>query len=515
MRFTGLAPYTLLLVSLRDLQAVPAAYEQCLSQSYYGTYGVRRAFVLDRACLERSFSLTQLGTVVRLQEEEQNLVWVQRRPVDQSLAATKLFDYELDELVRNLRISATARPTESEEWLGAGGPAQATLRTLPVQMQVLHRTHDGALLSVTDAALRNLDCGLPPYWQYTAFPSSPQPLVPVPRHAKERLSQALAELRFNHVVASIANGISVHRLQEDVRYLTGEDPTSELATRHSFSEDATRAAAWLKARFEETGASCELHHFREGFAPNVICKLRASEDTTETLVLGAHYDDRGSFGSVRAPGANDDASGTAALLAIARAIARRGVVFKANILLCAFAGEEQGMVGSKVFAGKFAPCSGKASRMTLSLQITVEDLREKGANITLMIQADMLAYRVPGERPQLGLNDPSLLGTAELTHILSNVSTIYSPELTVGYFPYPGGSDHQSFHEQGYPAAQVYERAGYTKDPMYHKTGDLSDREGFDFQQIKSIAKVELATILHVAGFELEERDDPDADVFN
>ncbi|OSD03741.1 Zn-dependent exopeptidase [Trametes coccinea BRFM310] len=487
MRFSGLAPYTLLLVSLRDLQAVPAAYEQCLSQSYYGTYGIRRAFVLDRACLEQSFSLTQLGTVVRLQEEEQNLVWVQRRPVDQSLAATKLFDHELSQLVRDLRISAT-RP--SEAW-DAAGPAQATLQTPPVQMQVLHRTHDGALLSVSDTALRILDSGLPPYWQYTAFPSSPRPLIPVPRHAKERLRQALARIRFNHVVASIVNGISVHRLQEDVRYLTGEDPASELATRHSFSEDAPRAAAWLKSRFEETGASCDLHYFREGFAPNVICKLTASEDTTETLVLGAHYDDRGSFGSVRAPGANDDASGTAALLAIARTIARRGVVFKANVLLCAFAGEEQGMVGSRAFA---------------------EELREKGANVTLMIQADMLAYRVPGERPQLGLNDPSLLGTAELTHILSNVSTIYSPELTVGYFPYPGGSDHQSFHEQGYPAAQVYERAGYTKDPMYHKTGDLSDRDGYDFQQIKSIAMVELATVLHVAGFDLEERDDPDVD---
>ena len=81
-------------------------------------------------------------------------------------------------------------------------------------------------------------------------------------------------------------------------------------------------------------------------------KYTGSEETTETLVLGAHYDDRGSFGEVRAPGANDDASGTAALLGIARAIARRGVVFKANVLFCAFAGEEQGMIGSKAYASK-------------------------------------------------------------------------------------------------------------------------------------------------------------------
>ena len=81
-------------------------------------------------------------------------------------------------------------------------------------------------------------------------------------------------------------------------------------------------------------------------------KYTGSGETTETLVLGAHYDDRGSFGEVRAPGANDDASGTGALLGIARAIVRRGVVFKANVLLCAFAGEEQGMIGSKAYASK-------------------------------------------------------------------------------------------------------------------------------------------------------------------
>lgn len=115
--------------------------------------------------------------------------------------------------------------------------------------------------------------------------------------------------------------------------------------------------------------------------------MAGSTDTTETVVLGAHYDDRGSFGEVRAPGANDDGSGTGALLAIARAIARRNVVFRANVLLCAFAGEEQGMVGSRAYA---------------------RELREQGANITLMVQADMLAYRVLGEPPQLGLSDPTL-----------------------------------------------------------------------------------------------------------
>ncbi|CDO70428.1 hypothetical protein BN946_scf184999.g69 [Trametes cinnabarina] len=155
------------------------------------------------------------------------------------------------------------------------------------------------------------------------------------------------------------------------------------------------------------------------------------------------------------------------------------------------------------------------------------ELREMGANLTLMVQADMLAYHVPGEPAQLGL--PDRIGTPEVTQLVANVSAIYSPELTVGFTP-ACCSDHQSFHTQGFPATQVFERAGPIADPMYHNSGgsffpvfavarrrpflrgidvcdpgDLSERDDYDFDQLKSIAKVQFATLLHVAGFDLED----------
>jgi hypothetical protein len=40
---------------------------------------------------------------------------------------------------------------------------------------------------------------------------------------------------------------------------------------------------------------------------------------------------------------------------------------------------------------------------------------------------------------------------------------------------------------------------------VYHNSGDLSQREGYDFDQLKSIAKVQFATVLHAAGYELPE----------
>jgi len=172
------------------------------------------------------------------------------------------------------------------------------------------------------------------------------------------------------------------------------------------------------------------------------------------------------------------------ILAIARVIAEQGIRFPGyDIELVAFAGEEQGLRGSNAYA---------------------RQLREQGRDVALMIQADMLAYHSPGEPLQLGL--PDWIGTQEVAYLVGNVSKIYSPELTVGTTP-ACCSDHQSFHQQGFPATQVYERAGPIIDPMYHNSGDLSDRRGYDLQQVRSITKVTFATLLEFAGF-VQENDE-------
>jgi len=250
-------------------------------------------------------------------------------------------------------------------------------------------------------------------------------------------------------------------------------------SRHSFSSGSRVAAEWLKFRFEETGAKCELKSFLLGFAPNVVCRYPSTENTTETVLISSHYDSRGSFGSTRAPGGNDDGSGTVGLLAIARTIKRLGIKFRSNVELVVFAGEEQGLFGSQYYA---------------------RELREEDKNLTLMVQSDMIAYHEPGEPQQLGL--PEFIGTPEVTRLVANISAIYAPELTIGLTPVCC-SDHQSFHFQGFPATQLFERAGLIADPMYHNSGDVSNRIGYDLEQLVSIAKVQFATLLHAAEFRL------------
>lgn len=81
-----------------------------------------------------------------------------------------------------------------------------------------------------------------------------------------------------------------------------------------------------------------------------LSRYEAIVNTSETVLISAHYDSRGSFGSTRAPGGNDDGSGTTGILSIARAIGAKGVKFHTNVELVLFAGEEQGLLGSKAYS---------------------------------------------------------------------------------------------------------------------------------------------------------------------
>jgi len=133
---------------------------------------------------------------------------------------------------------------------------------------------------------------------------------------------------------------------------------------------------------EATGAQCEYFSYLAGFSPDVICTYPSLTNSTEHVILSGHYDSRGSFGNVRAPGGDDDGSGSGHVLAVANAIAQHNITFEKSLSLVFFSGEEQGLWGSHYYA---------------------KHLKESNATVILQIQADMLAYRVPGEPMQLGL----------------------------------------------------------------------------------------------------------------
>ncbi|EPQ58122.1 Zn-dependent exopeptidase [Gloeophyllum trabeum ATCC 11539] len=451
--------------------------QPCLSQSYYGSFSGRSIFRPDPSCLELVTDSLPSGTIVPASKDMAQLVWIEEQAIDDSLKSPSGgFDLQLEELLTKISTLGTAYSAYD-----FAGEREQVLGPPITHYDVMYRSGPSALLSLPADAAKVIDTIIPPFWKSTLLLKEPITYVPVPSDAVQRVRALLDSVKFDPTVAAIVSNISVPQMKNDIRFLTGEDGKSGIISRHSFSSGVRTAAAWLSDRFEDTGATCELRPFLAGFAPNVVCRYPSTVNTTATVLLSAHYDSRGSFGSTRAPGGDDDGSGTVALLAIARTIARKGITFRSNVELVAFSGEEQGLLGSKAYA---------------------REMREAGTNLTLMVQADMLAYHAPGEPAQLGL--PDLIGTPEVSQLVANLSAIYSPELQVGLTP-ACCSDHQSFHEQGFPSTQVFERAGPIIDPMYHNSGDLSEREGYDFEQLKSIAKVQFATLLTAAGFDLPE----------
>ena len=203
------------------------------------------------------------------------LVWLERIRVEPTLYDAPLH-VELDWVLGNptAPIPSLSPPQFATADLVAQlvleTPGAPTTRSLGIQ--IAHRGGDGALLSVPASVLASLDAGGIPlrFWRYSAFPKAPIPLYPVPEEAKEKLRVALRNIKFDPLVASVVDGISVSHLKSDIRYLTGEAPSSDIESRRTLSEGALRAAKWLGERIEETGARCEFKPFREGWAPNVV-----------------------------------------------------------------------------------------------------------------------------------------------------------------------------------------------------------------------------------------------------
>lgn len=148
----------------------------------------------------------------------------------------------------------------------------------------------------------------------------------------------------------------------DVTFLASDDFNGRSAT----SKDGRRAAKWIAQQFEEAGLEPIKPHNRKKptflhsikrprYSPNVVgAKKGASED--RFIIISAHYDHlpparpgevTNRNGDRIYNGADDNASGVAAMLAIARAT--RDIKLEATLIFIAFSGEEEGLVGSNYF----------------------------------------------------------------------------------------------------------------------------------------------------------------------
>lgn len=194
---------------------------------------------------------------------------------------------------------------------------------------------------------------------------------------------------------------------------------------------------------------------RRGEAFNVVGRLRAGAPESERLpgvvVVGAHYDHLGLGGrSSLAPdkhephlGADDNASGTAALLEIARELGARRERLRRDVVLVAFSGEEAGLLGSTHFT-RAPPGGVKVEEMVAMLNLDmVGRLRDDTLHVLGGLSASEWSQLVPSACEQ-----------ARLQCTLSGD----------GYGP----SDHMAFYAVGVPVLHFF--TGAHED--YHKPSD-------------------------------------------
>ncbi len=167
-------------------------------------------------------------------------------------------------------------------------------------------------------------------------------------------------------LAAIVAAPSSQRLGADLRTLVG------FGTRHTLSDtlSPTRgigaARRWIHAEFERIGAACggclEVRYVAEIYPPrnriptptnvvSVIAIQPGATDPGRVLVMSGHFDSRISEtgnATDSAPGANDDGSGTVAVIEAARLLSRHR--FNATIVYATLAGEEQGLLGGQTLA---------------------------------------------------------------------------------------------------------------------------------------------------------------------
>jgi hypothetical protein len=212
---------------------------------------------------------------------------------------------------------------------------------------------------------------------------------------------------------------------------------------------------------------------------SVVARLEGLSKPEETIIIGAHLDSitgRGSTGS--APGADDDASGIAALTEILRVIESGQLKFDRSIELQAYAAEEPGLVGSKEIAARYAAA---------------------GRKIAGMFQIDMAYY--------------SSEGASGIIHLLQDYTSrdlrrqaiewmrgYMGPIYKLGFLPRGSASDHKSFYDQGFPTLFPFEDP-VDHNPYIHTLNDI--RAQFDDGLLqKRITQLALLFAFHQGGLQ-------------
>ena len=250
----------------------------------------------------------------------------------------------------------------------------------------------------------------------------------------------------------------------------------DYGTRYSSTDSYDTACNWVQAKFEYYGMDAQQQTFSMGSynCQNVIAEIPGTTDSTKVYIICGHLDSTSGSAPSIAPGADDNASGSSAVVEAARTLT--GYEFEYTIRFICFGGEEQGLYGSSYYASQASAA---------------------GDDILGVINLDMVLYAPPGDEV---LWVPYDTQSHDLALAMEAICDTYVPALTVDIEYSPGStySDHASFWNNGYAAVLGIEQ-GFPSNPYYHQTTDLLSNYLAYFPFPTNSIKGAIATVAHLA----------------
>jgi Zn-dependent M28 family amino/carboxypeptidase len=282
---------------------------------------------------------------------------------------------------------------------------------------------------------------------------------------------------------------SARHLEDHVRFLT-----SEVTPRSAgHPENLDRTATYIADRFRAAGGRTFLQSF-DAFGTryaNVLGEFGPVGSAEPVLIVGAHYDVFGETGAL--PGADDNASGTAGLLELARLLGTQRP--RTPVLLVAFTTEEPPFFGSDQMGSAIHANSVAAARRPVRGMICLE----------------MIGYFSPEQTWPNALFDWIYPSTGNFIGVVGGWSDrklardvkramTGAGGLPVVSFSGPretsDASDHRNYWSHGWPAVMITDTA-FLRNPNYHTKRDTADT--LDYREMARVVDGVLNAVLHLS----------------
>lgn len=313
--------------------------------------------------------------------------------------------------------------------------------------------------------------------------------------------RADADPRIQRLVAAV----SPDRLRAIVQRLESFGTRSTLSDTVSTTRGIGAARRWIAEEFRRSSPRLQVSFDRHPVAQqgritrdvdvvNVMAVLPGR--SPRRVYISGHYDTvnlRGAVAAgtnaqpnhdVDAPGANDDGSGTALTMELARIFAESGLEFDATLVFIAWAGEEQGLIGSMAHATALADAKGIVEA-NLNNDIVGSSLGGSGM--------------VDGESVKVYSLGPEDSMSRSLARYVARIAALYVPSHSIRLMAredrFGRGSDHSSFTANNFPAV-VFREA----NENYRRQHSFDDKiEGMDFTYLAQNARVNAAAAASIA----------------